>query len=228
MSASRCSASARERTTKSARMSGGISGSSSASSMPRRPVRGVRSSCDTLATNWERSSWYAVASLLSVSVMSTSRTPSTSNGTSTTRNVRRPSTNRRRSKRAGSPVRMASRTRADSWWSPKASRMPSPSSRNGNVASAAGLTALMTASASTRRLATGRAANTADRRASSCGTPVGAASAGSTCCGTAAARRAKMTAPVATANATRAMIHANAVIPPRAASGSAPAATRCR
>ena len=45
------------RAVKSRRVSGSIPGSPSASSSARRPVSGVRSSCDTLATNCERSSW---------------------------------------------------------------------------------------------------------------------------------------------------------------------------
>ena len=45
------------RAVKSPRVVSSIVGSDSASSSARRPVRGVRSSWDTLATNWERSSW---------------------------------------------------------------------------------------------------------------------------------------------------------------------------
>ena len=45
------------RATKSRRVPASMAGSPSASSSPRRPVSGVRSSWETLATNCERSSW---------------------------------------------------------------------------------------------------------------------------------------------------------------------------
>ena len=57
MSASSRWVSPAARARKSRRVPGSIVGSPSASSSPRSPVSGVRSSWETFATNWERSSW---------------------------------------------------------------------------------------------------------------------------------------------------------------------------